>query len=175
MFSCKISVTDIKKEKKLTKANLVSPDVFLEKRMENTIKKMLGFNWEILIVKDRYVYWGYPTASLFSSSYKIKKKHFFKTSLQELQADLPDYEKLDGIYIFKIIREKITKELGPKLENYTLGDVGKKYKNVLLNKEKQEIIITMAITWGKSWENKNELLIILNSKNIDEIKEIKIQ
>ncbi len=170
IFSCKIPVSTIKKEKNLTKAHLVSSDTFLVKRMENTIKKVIGCNWEIILIKDNYVYWGYPNLSS-----KVKKNIFFKTSLQELQSNLPDYQKLDGIYIFNIIKEGIEEKLMPKIEGYTLGDVKKKYKYVSFDKEKQEIKIITSITWGNSRENKNELLIILNSKNIDEIKEIKIQ
>lgn len=171
LFSCSIPVSLIKKGRKLNYAEKASVDLFLNKRMENKIKKTIGCNWEILLTKNNYVYWGWPNLS----NKKIKKRNFFKTSLQELESNLPDYQKLDGIYIFNLIKKGIEKKLIPKIEGYTLGDVKKKYKYVSFDKEKQEIKIIASITWGSSWENKNELIIILNSKNIDEIKEIKIQ
>ncbi|MCP4438065.1 MAG: hypothetical protein GY810_03905 [Aureispira sp.] len=116
----KIPVHVIKKGKYLDLAKEASAQRFFKMRMKNRIRKALVGAWYILHETNDYVYWGRPIFKrAFSDTRIIPHEEFYKTSIQELREQFPQYKKLDGpklkTTILTFLAHHIRQELAPEI------------------------------------------------------------
>jgi len=100
LFSCgekKIFIDQIAEKKQwLNKSSLRSAEEFLEKRMQNKIKKVLGRQWQIVFQDEQHVYWGYTLVS----SNRLFVRELFHTDKKTIQKLMPSFEKIDGSSLY---------------------------------------------------------------------------
>ncbi len=117
MFFCSYNAESIRQGNHLNKAIERTADDFLQNRMKNRIKKVIGANWVILFEDPQTIYYGYPLTSFFRDGTFVKE--FYKTNKSEVQNKFPLYQKIDGIefrrILLTIIKEKIN--LSPQIYN----------------------------------------------------------
>lgn len=80
---------------------------FFECRMKNRIKKVQGYNWEILYRTPEFVYFGYPK-STFSNGMKVKG--LYKVRTDELQKNFPSFETVEGHHVQRAVSEAVHKD-----------------------------------------------------------------
>lgn len=110
-----LKVTEIKSGMRLESAVEKDVDFFFQCRMKNRIKKILGYNWEILYKDGSFVYFGYPK-SMFSNEMKVQ--NLYKVKMEELQKDFPSFETVEGHHVQKAVSEAIHKDV--KIESRIL-------------------------------------------------------
>ena len=97
LFHCNsIKVNEIKNGKNLEKAEVSTVDFFFQNRMKNSIKKIIGHNWEILYESGEYVYFGFTKGSSMDDLYVEKLLGVDKPSLMKA---FSGYKALTGIEI----------------------------------------------------------------------------
>ena len=97
LFHCNsIKVNEIKDGKNLEKAEVSTVDFFFQNRMKNSIKKIIGHNWEILYESGEYVYFGFTKGSSWDDLYVEK---LFRVDKPSLVKAFSGYKVLTGIEI----------------------------------------------------------------------------
>lgn len=95
----------VRKGEHLSEAKMSSVNEFFERRMKNTIKKIIGNNWEILFEEENRIYYGYPRVKLFIDSVYLEEFYFVDKS--ELAAQFPLYKTFDGIGMRKLVYQSV--------------------------------------------------------------------
>ncbi len=102
-----LKVNEIKSGAGLEFAVEKDVNFFFECRMKNRIKKIQGYNWEILYNDEDFVYFGYPE-SMFSSEMKVQ--NLYKVRKDDLQKSFPSYETVEGHHIQRAVSEALHKD-----------------------------------------------------------------
>jgi len=146
LFKKKIKVLEIKQGQHLEKAEEQSVEEFFAKRMENRIKKVLGYNWEILWHTDEWVYFGYPKAHQRPKQYV---ETLYKVSHPGLRQAFPGFEHVQGQEVRKAVWKTIT-------SRYSLGQ----YTTLIQDLKWQAILqdghIVLDIHWVYSTDGAPE-------------------
>lgn len=103
-----LKVKDIKEGKYLQQAIEISVEDFFQKRMQNSIKKIIGHNWDILLETKDYVYIGYTKGSSYDDLYVEK---LYKTLKNPLLEKFPSYSRYQGYQIKNVAYRAINNNL----------------------------------------------------------------
>lgn len=167
-FKKKINVIEVQKGKHLEKAEEQSVEAFFQKRMKNRIKKVLGYNWEILLLTDEWLYFGYP------KGHKRPKQYvevLYKVNYPQLARDFPKFKSITGPKMSKTVAKVIREE-------YPVDHQSTMLQNIQWQAQLLEATILLKIHWVYSADgapethkyfdivlDKNELsLIALNEQ-----------
>lgn len=110
-----LKVNEIKSGLKLESAVEKDVNFFFECRMKNRIKKIQGYNWDILYTDKDFVYFGYPE-SMFSDEMKVQ--NLYKVRKNELMKSFPSYETVEGHHVQRAVSESLHKDV--KIESRIL-------------------------------------------------------
>ncbi len=157
-----LKVTDIQKGRGLDKAKETNVYDFFNRRMENSIKKITGHNWEILYETDSFVFFGYPYVGngyqYVDELYKVKRKL--------LESQLPEYEKLVGYLVKKKAYEYSVKPL-----KQTCGVLE---QNIDYDISLQDTCISVYIRWERICDANPKVIsffeLLLDKNNLNLIK-----
>ncbi len=109
LFKKKIRVTSVKQGQHLDQAVAQSVDDFFAKRMKNRIKKILGYNWEILWRTEEWIYFGYPKGGSREKQYV---ETLYKVNQAQLKNDFPGFETITGQQV-RIAASKAVRDSHP--------------------------------------------------------------
>ncbi|OJJ15571.1 hypothetical protein BKI52_37435 [marine bacterium AO1-C] len=146
LFKKKIRVLEIKQGQHLEKAEEQSVEAFFAKRMKNRIKKVIGYNWEILWQTDEWIYFGFPKGHQRLKQYV---EQFFKVNHPQLRQDFPGYATITGQEMGKAV----WKAVHPR---YPLGQYTTLIQDLQWKAKLQEEHIAIDIHWVYSTDGAPE-------------------
>jgi len=137
LFKKKIRVQEIKQGQHLEKATEQSVEEFFAKRMKNRIKKVLGYNWELLWQTDEWVYFGYPKGHKSAKQYV---EMLYKVNQEQLIQAFPGFRRITGQEVGKAV----WKAIHPR---YSLGHYSTLIQNLQWQAKLHEGHIVLDIHW----------------------------
>jgi hypothetical protein len=106
-FQKKTLVSDVRVGRHLETAEESSVQEFFQRRMENRLKKVLGYNWEIYFRTDEWLYYGY------SKGHKKPKQYVeqvYKVKRTLLEKDFPGFSAITGQQVRRAVGQTIEKK-----------------------------------------------------------------
>lgn len=146
LFKKKIKVVDVKLGKKLELATEDSVSAFFQKRMKNRIKKVLGYNWEICLTTDEWLYFGYIRGHKIPSQYV---EQLFKVEKVALEKEFPGYEKITGQQVGRAVYQAIQ-------DKRSLGNYTTLLQNIQWEASLQTSVIFVHVVWTYSTDQTPE-------------------
>ena len=94
-------------------------ETFVERRMKNRVRKVLGALWVVLHTQGDWVYYGRPIAHFGAGGLRAMSafgvETWYRVAKGALEERFPGYATLDGRAVRRILREQITAD--PTLED----------------------------------------------------------
>lgn len=142
-FQKKTLVSDVRVGRHLETAEESSIQEFFQRRMENRLKKVLGYNWEIYFRTDEWLYYGY------SKGHKKPKQYVeqvYKVKRTLLEKDFPSFSAISGQQVRRAVGQILQKK-------FPLG----KYSTLVQDINWQATLVDNAIqinvVWNYSTDN----------------------
>ncbi|MCB1142479.1 MAG: hypothetical protein H7A24_14215 [Leptospiraceae bacterium] len=164
LISCskKYMVSEVKNGKNINTSELVDPDFFFQKRMENRIKKILGRIWEIIYEDGQYVYFGYTKGDSHESMYMETLYRVEKSSLEKF---FPGYKWITGIELNRAVHQSVTEKL-----NYNSTLIQDYKKNWKIKDGEIQVDLIWIYSMDGGSENQKKYFLRFSASTLDLIE-----
>lgn len=139
-------VAEVRQGRHLETAEESSVQEFFQRRMNNRLKKVLGYNWEIYFRTNEWLYYGY------TKGHKKPKQHVeqvYKVKRTPLEKDFPGFAAITGQQIGKVVGQMLHKK-------FPLGEYNTLIQDIKWEAKLDIKTITVNIWWNYSIDGSPE-------------------
>ncbi|EAY25046.1 hypothetical protein [Microscilla marina] len=145
-FQKKTLVSDVRVGRHLETAEENTVQEFFQRRMENRLKKVLGYNWEIYFRTDEWLYYGYTKGNKKPKQFV---EQLYKVKRTPLEKDFPGFAAVTGQQVRKTIGQTLQKK-------FPLGEYTTLVQNMDWKAKLEEDTIQVDVTWTYSTDGTTE-------------------